>query len=52
MKDKDICEMGRFIEKQNWAIMPGDDRPESGGAEACAKHLATKSRGAPQDAGN
>ena len=43
MKDKDSWEMGRFIETQNWAIMPGDDKPDSGVAEACAKQLAKKS---------
>jgi hypothetical protein len=43
MKDKDSWEMGRFIETQNWAIMPGDEKPDSGVAEACAKQLAKKS---------
>jgi hypothetical protein len=43
MKDKDVWDKGRYIEKQNWAIMPGDDKPEDGVADACAKQLSTKS---------
>lgn len=39
---KDSWEIGRFIEKQNWAIMPGEEKPENGVAEACAKQLANK----------
>jgi hypothetical protein len=35
--------MGRFIETQSWAIMPGDEKPDSGVADACAKQLAKKS---------
>ena len=43
MKDKDSWEMSRFIETQSWAIMPGDEKPDSGVADACAKQLAKKS---------
>lgn len=43
MKDKDVWEKGRYIEKQNWAIMPGDDKPMSGVADACAKQISQKS---------
>jgi hypothetical protein len=43
MKDKDAWEKGRYIDKQSWAIMPGDGKPESGVAVACAKQLSTKS---------
>ena len=43
MKTTDPWEMGRFIEKQNWAIMPGAEKPESGVAEACAQQFAKKS---------
>ena len=43
VKDKDSWEMSRFIEQQSWAIMPGDEKPESGVADACAKLLAKKS---------
>lgn len=39
MKGKDAWDKGRYIEKQSWAIMPGDDKPESRVADACAKHL-------------
>jgi hypothetical protein len=42
MKDKDAWEKGIFINKQTWAIMPGDEKPESGVADACAKQLSTK----------
>jgi hypothetical protein len=43
MKDKDSWEMGRFIENQSWAIMPGDEKPASGVADACAKQFTNKS---------
>jgi hypothetical protein len=40
MKGRDAWDIGRYIEKQSWAIMPGDERPDSGVADACAKHFA------------
>jgi len=43
MKDKDVWDKGRYIEKQSWAIMPGDEKPESGVVDACAKQLSKKS---------
>jgi len=43
MKGKDSWDKGRFIEKQSWAIMPGEDKPDSKVADACAKQLAAKS---------
>ena len=43
MKDKDTWEKGNFIDTQSWAIMPGDEKPESGVSQACAKQLSTKS---------
>jgi dienelactone hydrolase len=43
MKDKDSWDRSRYIETQNWAIMPGEDKPESRVAEACAKQLTEKS---------
>jgi len=43
MKDKDTWEQGHYIDKQSWAIMPGDEKPESGVADACAKQLSKKS---------
>lgn len=42
MKGKDTWDAGRFIETQSWAIMPGDDKPDSRVADACAKQLAEK----------
>jgi hypothetical protein len=30
------------VDTQSWAIMPGDEKPESGVAEACAKQLSAK----------
>jgi hypothetical protein len=39
MKGQDTWEIGRYIERQSWAIMPGDEKPDSGVADACAKHL-------------
>ena len=42
MKGKDSWDNGRYIEKQSWAIMPGDDKPDSKVADACAKRLAEK----------
>jgi hypothetical protein len=42
MKDKDTWEKGRYIDTQSWAIMPGDEKAESG-VSACAKQLSKKS---------
>ncbi len=42
MKGKDSWDKGRYIETQSWAIMPGEDKPESQVAAACAKHLTDK----------
>jgi hypothetical protein len=42
MKDKDAWDKGRFIEKQSWAIMPGEDKPDSRVADSCAKQLTAK----------
>jgi len=41
MKEKDSWDKARYIETQSWAIMPGEDKPESRVADACAKQLAT-----------
>lgn len=40
MKEKDLWERGRFVEKQSWAIMPGEEKVDSKVADACAKHLS------------
>jgi hypothetical protein len=42
MKGKDSWDRGRYIEKYSWAIMPGEDKPDSKVADACAKHLTDK----------
>lgn len=42
MKGKDTWDRGRYVEKQSWAIMPGEDKPDNGVADACAKRLAEK----------
>ena len=43
MKEKDSWDKGRYIEKQSWAIMPGEDKPDSKVADSCAKQLTAKS---------
>jgi hypothetical protein len=42
MKGKDSWDKGRYIEKQTWAIMPGENKADSKVADACAKHLTDK----------
>jgi hypothetical protein len=42
MKVKDAWENARYIDKQIWAIMPGDEKPEIGVADACARQLSKK----------
>jgi len=42
MKGRDVWERGRYIEKQSWAIMPGDEKAESKVADACAKYFTEK----------
>jgi hypothetical protein len=42
MKGKESWDRGRYIEKQSWAIMPGEDKADSKVADACAKHFAEK----------
>lgn len=42
MKEKDSWDKGRYVEKQSWAIMPGEDKPDSKVADACARQLAAK----------
>jgi hypothetical protein len=42
MKEKDSWDKGRYVEKQSWAIMPGDQKPDSRVADACAKQLTAK----------
>ena len=40
MKGKDNWDKSRYIDTQSWAIMPGEDKAESGVSEACAKQLS------------
>ena len=42
IKQKDSWDKGRFIEQEGWATMPGDEKPDSGVAQACAKHFTDK----------
>jgi hypothetical protein len=42
LKEKDVWEKARYIEKQSWAIMPGDDKADGKVADSCAKLLAAK----------
>ena len=42
MKSKESWERGRYIEKQTWAIMPGEDKADSKVADSCAKLLTAK----------
>ena len=35
-------ERGRYIEKQSWVIMPGDEKADSRVADECAKHFTEK----------
>ena len=42
MKGQDVWERGRYIEKQSWAIMPGDEKADSKVADACAKQFTEK----------
>jgi hypothetical protein len=43
MKGKDNWDKSRYIDTQSWAIMPGEDKAESGVSEACAKQMSIKS---------
>jgi hypothetical protein len=42
MMGKDSWDIGRYIEKQSWAIMPGENKSDSKVADSCAKLLAAK----------
>jgi hypothetical protein len=43
MKDKESWDKARYIEKQTWAIMPGEDKADGRVADACARQLSAKS---------
>lgn len=42
MKDKDAWENARYIDTKTWAIMPGEEKPEVGVSDACARQLSKK----------
>jgi len=42
IKKQDSWDKGRFIEQQGWATMPGEEKPDSGVAQACARHFTDK----------
>jgi hypothetical protein len=42
IKDKDSWDRARYIEKQRWAVMPGEEKADGKVADACAKLLAAK----------
>ena len=42
MKVKDSWERARYIEKQPWAIMPGEDKVDRKVADVCAQLIAAK----------
>jgi len=44
MKGKESWDRGRYIETQSWAIMPGEDKPDSKVVDACAKQFADKTK--------
>jgi hypothetical protein len=39
LKDTDNWQRGEYVEKQGWATMPGEEKPDRKVAEACAKLL-------------
>ena len=43
IEGKDAWEVGRYIDAQSWAVMPGDDKSENGVADACARQLSKPS---------
>lgn len=39
MKGLDSWKRGEYVEKQGWATMPGEDKPDRSVADACARRL-------------
>jgi hypothetical protein len=39
MKKKDVWDRQNYVEKQGWATMLGETKPDSKVADACAKEL-------------
>ena len=42
MKKQDSWDRGRFIEQEGWATMPGEEKADSGVAQACAMRFTDK----------
>jgi len=40
MKAADSWKRGEFVQKQGWATMPGENTPDSGVADECARRLS------------
>lgn len=40
LKKQGFWDRGRYVEKQGWATMPGEKKPDSKVADACATQLA------------
>lgn len=43
LKEKGFWDRGRYVEKQGWATMPGEQKPDSKVADACATQLTQMS---------
>jgi hypothetical protein len=43
LKEADSWDRGGYVEKQGWATMPGEEKPDRSVAEACAKLLIPSS---------
>jgi hypothetical protein len=39
MRELDYWKRGEYVEKQGWATMPGEDKPDRSVANACAERL-------------
>jgi hypothetical protein len=44
LKKEDSWAIGKYVEKQGWATMLGETKPDSKVADACAKQLAKTSQ--------
>ena len=39
MRELDYWKRGEYVKKQGWATMPGENKPDSSVADACARRL-------------
>jgi hypothetical protein len=39
LKEQGFWDRGRYVEKQGWATMPGEEKPDSKVADACGSQL-------------